>query len=501
MTSRIIADDPVSAEPGPRAEPERASEPGPEHERTKVRQTASLLRAPAACLGLAVASLPLPATLSYDPWAWLVWGREVANLELDTTGGPSWKPLPVVVTTVLSAFGDHAETLWLVAVRTVGLLTLVAAFRLAARFAGPAAGLLAAGFLVLTPDSGPRFLRLVTEGHGAPLSAAVTLWAVERHLDGRHDHALLLAAGLALLRPEAWPFLVAYAAWFCWREPARWRFVLPFLLVVPVLWFGGDWWGSGDPWHGADAAQVASGDVLDRLGLGLRRVANLVAIPAWVAAGAAVVTARRRDDRLLPRLGAAATAWCMVVVAMAVAFGYAALSRFLLPGAALLCVLAGVGAVRIVVALRRRLGGPVGATAAWVVALVALASVAPRVVAMNTLVDETEARAELGQGLDQAVAQAGGAEAVLACGRVAIDPLVVPRMAWKLDVPLGRVERELEARAAGVVFARVGGDLDEEVAAEEPSRVAVLARSESWMVYTVDCPAAEQFPSNPGDTR
>ena len=51
----------------------------------------------AGCLALAALSLLLPSEPSYDPWAWIVWGREIAFLELDTTGGPSWKPLPVAV--------------------------------------------------------------------------------------------------------------------------------------------------------------------------------------------------------------------------------------------------------------------------------------------------------------------------------------------------------------------------------------------------------------------
>ena len=99
----------------------------------------------AACAAVSVASLALPATLAFDPWAWLVWGREVAHLDLDTTGGPSWKPLPVMATTVLAAGGDLAPTLWLVVARTAGLAALVVAYRLAARFAGPAAGAVAAG--------------------------------------------------------------------------------------------------------------------------------------------------------------------------------------------------------------------------------------------------------------------------------------------------------------------------------------------------------------------
>ncbi|MPZ64103.1 MAG: hypothetical protein GEU83_00770 [Pseudonocardiaceae bacterium] len=59
----------------------------------------------AGCVVLASASLALPAMLGYDPWAWQVWGREITRGELSTDGGPSWKPLPVLGTTLLAPFG------------------------------------------------------------------------------------------------------------------------------------------------------------------------------------------------------------------------------------------------------------------------------------------------------------------------------------------------------------------------------------------------------------
>ena len=56
----------------------------------------------AVCVVLGALSLALPSEASYDPWAWLVWGRELAHLNLDTTAGPSWKPLPVLVTALVA---------------------------------------------------------------------------------------------------------------------------------------------------------------------------------------------------------------------------------------------------------------------------------------------------------------------------------------------------------------------------------------------------------------
>jgi hypothetical protein len=64
-----------------------------------------------ACMALAGASLVLPSEPSYDPWAWLVWGREIAQLDLDTTGGPSWKPLPVAFTLLFAPLGELDDAL------------------------------------------------------------------------------------------------------------------------------------------------------------------------------------------------------------------------------------------------------------------------------------------------------------------------------------------------------------------------------------------------------
>jgi hypothetical protein len=447
----------------------------------------------AACLGVALVSLVLPATLAFDPWAWLVWGRETVHLDLDTTGGPSWKPLPVLVSALVSLTGDLAPTVWLVAARTAGLLAVVLAFRLAARFAGTAAGVIAAALLVLTPDGGPRFLRLVVEGHADTLSATLCLWAVERHLDGKRSHALLLGTGLALMRPEAWPFLGLYAVLLWRREPAQRWLVVVALAAVPLLWFGGDWWGSGSPWHGADAAQVEDGSAADRFGLAFERVVKVVVPPAWFGAaagvGLAVAAARRRGgDRalaVLPILGGAAVAWFALVVGMSVAFGYAALSRFLLPGAALLCVLAGIALMRAVAFVRP------GAWRAVVVAAAVAAcvpGVLPRVLALETLADGIETRDRLERNLDAALDEAGGPDAVLACGWVAIDPSDVPRMAlaWKLDVPLGDVRwRVLDG--PGVMFAQRGGRRDRALASADRADVVRLARSAEWNVYAVRC--------------
>src|SRR5919107_3890124 len=99
-----------------------------------------MLPALGVCALLAGLSLLGPSQPSFDPWAWLVWGREIANLSLDTTAGPSWKPLPVAFTTLFAPFSalddDIPPALWMVVARAGGLAAVVLMFRVAGRLAG-----------------------------------------------------------------------------------------------------------------------------------------------------------------------------------------------------------------------------------------------------------------------------------------------------------------------------------------------------------------------------
>ena len=93
----------------------------------------------AACLAIAAISLLWPSTPTYDPWAWILWGREITELDLVTEGGPSWKPLPILFTTPFALFGDDlAPYLWLWVARAGGLFGCVMAYRVANRLVGGA---------------------------------------------------------------------------------------------------------------------------------------------------------------------------------------------------------------------------------------------------------------------------------------------------------------------------------------------------------------------------
>ncbi|HEV3408299.1 MAG TPA: hypothetical protein VG079_06390, partial [Gaiellaceae bacterium] len=307
--------------------------------RTRLTGTAALV---AAALGVAAVSLVLPSLPSYDAWAWTIWGKEILALELDTRNGPSWKPLPVVFTTAFAPFGDASPQLWILIARAGGLLALVFAYRLAARFAGPVAGASAAVGLALVTE----WLIYLAHGLSEPLGVALVLWAIERHLDGRRDHAFALGCGAALIRPEIAPFLLAYGAFVWLRDPERRGLVAAGLAALPILWLGPDWWGSGDPLTGKEIATQGTERSLsrsDRPALGLLdRFREQVVLPLEVAAVLAVAFAARRRERFALVAAGVVIGWVTLVAAMTEA-GFSGNARYLLPAAALVCVLGGIG--------------------------------------------------------------------------------------------------------------------------------------------------------------
>ena len=68
--------------------------------------------------------------------------------------------------------------------------------------------------------SSNKFVRDAALGNSDPMLGGIVLWAFERHLDGRRDHALYLGVVAALMRPEAWPFLGLYGLWLWFTRPA-----------------------------------------------------------------------------------------------------------------------------------------------------------------------------------------------------------------------------------------------------------------------------------------
>lgn len=403
----------------------------------------------ALAVGLAALSLSLPYQPVYDPWGWLVWGRELASLELATGSGLSWKPLPVFVDAALTPLGDDAPQGWLLVARSGWLLAVLLAGWLAARLAGPETGVwrfaaagLAAGSVALTADSFTPSVRQFSGGLSEPLLVALVLGAVGAALERRDALALWLGVGAALLRPECWPFLAIWAFWAQRQRASLRPHALLALLLLPAAWFLPDLLGSGDALSGS---RTARGDGFE-LGEAAEVLGRALAAPlaaAWAGLALLLLT-RRRGERLSLTLALAAAAWIGLVAAMAVA-GYAGLPRFLAPATAVVAVLGGAGLAR-AAALGFGVGGarrraPALAAAAMATLALACGGLALRATEVPGDLREVRRQAWMLDGMF-AVADRVGADRLLSCGgRVRLANLLTPptALAWRIERPIESV--------------------------------------------------------------
>ena len=450
-----------------------------------------MLRVLTVVVGAALLSLLLVAPApSYDPWAWVLWGREVAGGELSTLEGPAFKPLPVAVCALLAPLGAAAPWLWVLLVRAAALLAALLAFGLARRLAGGSRVAGALGALALVLCSGlPAY---TAAGAEPALVLALALGSAAAWRERRMRIALACAVGCALLRVEAWPF-VAVAGVVLWRSRPQDRPLLAALAVgLPAAWLLPELIGSGDLLRSGSRARVPNpGQPALAAVPGLAALRETVALPLWplwlgVAALVAIwVSGRSRNARAALAPAAAGAAWIALVALMAQA-GFSGEPRYALPGAGLIAL---SGAVGLVLAARTRaavapLGDPRGrlqsvATLA-VVVLVTLAA-APRIADLPTLRSKQAYQWRLAGDLADAVAAAGGADAVLACGRPYVGRLRGPLMAYRIGVAKHVVEPDDPPRPPGMVFRSALRDASAP-APDAPPQFAEIARAGTWQV-------------------
>ena len=412
-----------------------------------------------ACLIVGAASLVVPAAPGYDAWSWLIWGREVAALDLETAEGPAWKPLPVAVTSVLAVLaGDAAPELWLVLARAGAALAVVEAFRLARRLGG---GSLAAGAVSAV---GVLFLENwvwhAAVGNAEGILAALALAAVRHLLDGRLERAFWLAGAAALIRVEVWPFVTVLGLVVGTHVPATRLRLLAAALAVPTLWFLPDLLASGDalrsferarvPNPGAPAlAERPAWEALSRAA-GLSLPALLVGAVGAAALGTGL-SERSRAARRIAAPAALGVVWAATVAAMS-EVGFSGEERYLLPAAVLVTVSGGPGLA--LVARRAVAGTARGRLAAALLLLTAALLTAPaassRVGALGLQRERLAHADALSVNLGATVRILGSRERVEACGRPWVGRFRAPVLAWTLGVHKARVG--LEPGASGVLF-------------------------------------------------
>jgi hypothetical protein len=465
-----------------------------------VRSTSWRLYAALAFASLVLAALSLlyPSTPSYDPWGWLLWGREILHLKLNTVGANSFKPLPVLLTLPFALFGKAQPDLWLVVARAGVVFALAMAFRLAARMtiwfgASPAGrqgvsrvvaygpAILAGGIAALTMLMSPEFIRNGALGYSECWAVGLVLLAVERHLDDKPREAFIIGFFPALDRPEIWAFWGLYGLYLWRRDPGARRLVVAMFALVPALWFLPEYWGSGHFFRGVTralhprngAATFAKcpfcSEMKQAYYVTLVRVMVVAAVMAVGAAiaiwralrrrtedlGVAVRKQAHRPEGIVLVLAVTAILWFVEISTMT-QMGFGGNQRYLVIGGALVAILGGVGwglaAWKLGGLLARWIRRPAPGAAVAVIAATALFVFVPGWVGAHFQAHQLDQalryQAQLRDDLNAIIQKAGGAKAVLACGKVETENYQVPIVAWYLGVEAVQISDEMPPSVA-----------------------------------------------------
>jgi hypothetical protein len=438
---------------------------------------------------IALLSLTVPSTPSYDPWSWLVWGHEIVHGSLHTAGGPSWKPLPMLFTVPFALFGRLQPDMWLVIGRAGAAMAVLMCFKLAwrltrdlgpersgltgalrvmAQIAPVLAGVFAAGSLI----NSAGFLSDNALGYSEGLATALMLCSVDRFLDGSRRQAFVLGFFTALDRPEIWPFWGLYGLWLCWKDPGARKLVGGLFVLTLVLWFG----PAG--FSGVTRAQhVRSNSAALRScpfcvvvkDEAWPTVLNRLKIPGIIALLVAAFSLwRMRGDQWWRESFAPGTrgrVWLLVIgvfgfiwwclIGLETQLGFSGNARYLVLGTApvgIACAVAWgwlaqeVGARLIAFGARARafatprLALPTGGVVAIVLFLAVPPWIGNNLINLSATHRALVYQARLREDLNQIIRNYGGAKKLLACGTVMTEGFQVPMVAWNLGVRTLQIE-------------------------------------------------------------
>ena len=478
---------------------------GPHARTFKILRDRPLTAILIVCLILGIISvLVLPWVPSSDPYAWISWGQEFAShivgtkIALSYHGGPSFKPFPVIFTSIFGLFGNAGPGLWLAVSRTASLLALVGIFRLGKRFGGTPAGILAAVALCFTQDA----VFYMARGTSEPVVAAVTVWAIDRHLDGSKRVAYFLLFLGALNRPEFTPIMFLYGVWLWITEPdTRTRaYAVVLLVLVPVLWTFPPGIVNSDFLQAKNAAaggKGSPGTAFAELKSSAGQLTDGILLLSAVGFGLALL----RRNRTLVWLGTAAILWA-VMVALITQFFYG-LPRYLLPAAVIACVFAALSVVwlaEMAAALLRSAPGRMRTAVAVAVGAAVIAVTLPwsidRGKMMATQVKQATASGTFQHDLFVAVDRLGGKSKIFVCplSYVAINHTAASMLAWKLKVDLFKVRPLMVSQ--GYVF--VGPHVSDlghppPILSTRVDDVRLVESSGAWRVYAVSRKVSSKY--------
>jgi hypothetical protein len=395
----------------------------------------------------------------FDPYGWLVWGRQTLSLSLDTNAAPSWKPLPYLFTVPYALFGNGQLWLWMFTAVAISLAGVVFAARIAYRLVGrdaerSYAAPAAAGFAGLGVLAIQDYSHYVLSYQSDPVIVALCLGAVDCQLSRRPRWALALWLLASLGRPEVWPFLGLFCLW-SWRAlPAMRALVVVALLLLVGLWFGIPAVTARSPFvAGTNALGSVRAPHGNKVADTMSRFVHLQPVLLEVVALLGVALAVVRRDRVTLALAGGTVLWVLVEIAFAL-HGWPALPRYMFEAAAAVAVLAAV-------AVGRLLADPLGSgghsgsrltvgrwagVARWAGLALVVAICAGLVPsAVSRVRDERSdlraqrlRTAEINR-LRPAISRAGGAALIRGCG----EPLTLLEyqtiLAWHLRINVARI--------------------------------------------------------------
>ena len=382
----------------------------------------------------------------YDPYGWLVWGRQTILGHLDTNAAPSWKPLPYLFTLPYALFGHYQLWLWMITSVAISLSGVIFAARIAykltdappeRRWAAYVAGAFAGAALLGITD----YMHYVLSAQSDPLIASLCLGAVDCHLSKRPRWAFALLVLASLGRPEVWPFIAAYAIWAWIKVPSMRWMVVAGAVVVLALWFGvpgltsrsffqagSNALGSGRAIHGNKVTGIIS------------RFFSLHETSLELLALLSVALAVVHRDRATLILAGAAVAWVIVEIAFAL-HGWPGVPRYMFPAAAAMVVVAAVGVGRLLTQ-PPRLSGALGIVGLVLVAAAVVSLVPPALsdarAEHKDLVTQRARTKEIGQ-LTGVISRLGGAARLRGCGEPLTRLEYQSILAWNLDVNVATV--------------------------------------------------------------
>jgi hypothetical protein len=385
----------------------------------------AVLTAAALLLISAILVLIAGTRPGFDPYGWLVWGRQTVFWNLSTNGAPSWKPLPYLFTVPFALFGRAELWLWMVFAAAVDLAGCVFAYRIAYRLIGVSEGrrhpavigglVAAAGVLGIS-----QYPHFIFSSQSDPMIVSLCLAAIDAHLCERPRLALAMLALAGLGRPEAWAFLGLYGLWMWLRVPHGRRAVGVGFFVQPLLWFGIPGLTASSWFVAGNLALHSAHKLHQNKIVGVwQRFESLQPHALEAVAVICVLWAIARRDRVTAVIAAAAALWFVIEVMFAL-HGWPAVPRYMFEPAGVEAVLAGIA---------------VG----WALALPAHVPEAIRKTNQRSL-------------------QAAGAVAVLAFG-AAMVPAAVSAVRWeRKDLKHERARERQIANFSGLVT-KLGGPL------------------------------------------